>query len=103
MLHLRRRADPLLPNHQTELYRRFVGHGFHAAKDNLALSFKKVFTYEQWKRLSKDLKFPLKATPSGLRFEQWLGLFRYFLTGVAEEKKIALGFITREEAAAGRR
>jgi 23S rRNA (adenine-N6)-dimethyltransferase len=102
MLHLRRRADPLLPKHHTELYRRFVGHGFHAAKDNLALSFKKVFTYEQWKRLAKDLGFPLKVTPSGLRFEQWLGLFKYFLTGVAMEKKIALGFITREEAAAKR-
>jgi 23S rRNA (adenine-N6)-dimethyltransferase len=98
MLHLRRREEPLLPRQQMELYRRFVGYGFHAAKDNLALSFKKVFTYEQWKRLARDLKFPLKMTPSGLTFEQWLGLFKYFLTGVAEEKKAALGFITKEES-----
>lgn len=103
LLHLRRREGPLVPNHQKELYRRFVSHGFHAAKDNLALSFKKVFTYEQWKRLSKDIKFPLKVTPSGLKFDQWLGLFKYFVAGVAEEKKIALGFISKEESRAKRK
>ena len=102
MLHLWRRHDPLVTNHQKEIYRRFVSHGFHAAKDNLALSFKNIFTYEQLKRLSKDLGFPLKVTPSALKFEQWLGLFKYFLTGVAEEKKLALGLITREGSQAKR-
>ena len=97
MLFLRRRENPLVSEHQKELYRRFVSHGFHASRNNLALSFKKVFTYEQWKRLARSLKFPIKVTASGLNFEQWLGLFQYFLTGVAEEKKIALGFITKKE------
>lgn len=103
LLHLLRREAPLVPPRQAELYRQFVSHGFHAAKDNLALSFKKVFTYTQWKRLAKDLKFPLKVTPSALRFEQWLGLFNYFLTGVAEEKKVALGFTTKEDFGAQRK
>ena len=92
MLFLRRRENPLVSEHQKELYRQFVSHGFHASRNNLALSFKKVFTYEQWKRLARSLKFPIKVTASGLKFEQWLGLFQYFLTGVAEEKKIALGY-----------
>lgn len=95
LLHTLRREDPLIPERQAELYGHFVGHGFHS-KDNLALSFKKVFTYPQWKRLSRDLKFPLKGTPTTLKFEQWIDLFKYFVTGVSEEKKAALGFITKE-------
>ncbi|HEX8847784.1 MAG TPA: 23S ribosomal RNA methyltransferase Erm [Pyrinomonadaceae bacterium] len=96
LLHTRRLDDPLIPEPQAELYRQFVRYGFHATKDNLALSFKKLFTYAQWKRLAKDLKFPLKVTPTALKFEQWVGLFKYFLIGVSEEKKVALGFITKE-------
>lgn len=95
LLHIRRREQPLIPADQAQIYKEFVTHGFHGAKDSLALSFKKVFTYTQWKRLSANLKFPLKATPTSLRFEQWLGLFNYFLTGVAEEKKLAAGFTTK--------
>jgi 23S rRNA (adenine-N6)-dimethyltransferase len=97
MLVLRRRENPLVPEHQKEFYRRFIHHGFHAPKSNLALSFKKVFTYEQWKRLARNLNFPIKVTASALGFEQWLRLFQYFMTGVAQEKKLAAGFITREE------
>jgi 23S rRNA (adenine-N6)-dimethyltransferase len=98
LLHTRRRENPLVAEHQAELYSRFVHHGFHAAKDNLALSLKKTFTYTQWKRLAKDLNFPLKATPTALTFQQWMNLFNYFLTGVSEEKKAALGFIPTKEA-----
>lgn len=96
LLHLQRLDGPLVPEPQAELYRQFVRYGFHAAKDNLALSFKKLFTYAQWKRLAKDLKFPLKVTPTALNFEQWMGLFKYFLTGVSEEKKVALGLSAKK-------
>lgn len=103
MLVLRRRENPLVPAHQKEFYRQFINHGFHAPKNNLALSFKRVFTYEQWKRLARNLNFPIKVTASALGFEQWLRLFQYFMTGVAQEKKVAAGFMTREESRANRK
>jgi hypothetical protein len=53
----------------------------------LKATFKPVFTYKQWKRLSKALQFPLEATPSELTFEQWLGLFGCFMEQVPEGKK----------------
>lgn len=59
-------------------YRDFVSHGFSAWKQDLRHAFKKVFTYEQWKRLARDLRFPLNATPTALSFEQWLGLYHAY-------------------------
>jgi 23S rRNA (adenine-N6)-dimethyltransferase len=86
LFRLQRRDQPLVQD-EAELYRRFVGYGFHSTKENLSLAFKKVFTYTQWKRLAADLKFPIKVKPTQLAFQQWLGLFNYLLNSVAEEKK----------------
>jgi 23S rRNA (adenine-N6)-dimethyltransferase len=87
LLHIRRRAQSLLGRELAELYSSFVNFGFHSTKENLSLAFKKIFTYPQWKRLSKDLRFAIKVKPTELRFEQWLSLFTYFTKSVTEEKK----------------
>jgi 23S rRNA (adenine-N6)-dimethyltransferase len=73
-----RRAVPLVQKGEAALYRDFVQYGFGRWKRYLRLTFKRVFTYRQWKRLSQELRFPLNATPTELTFEQWLGLFKAF-------------------------
>ncbi|HXQ71611.1 MAG TPA: 23S ribosomal RNA methyltransferase Erm [Pyrinomonadaceae bacterium] len=87
MLHIQRRVEPLIATRHESLYRQFVRTGFRSTRENLSLAYKKIFTYEQWKRLARDLSFTIKVKPTELRFEQWLALFKYFLTGVSEEKK----------------
>jgi 16S rRNA A1518/A1519 N6-dimethyltransferase RsmA/KsgA/DIM1 with predicted DNA glycosylase/AP lyase activity len=87
LLHIHRRAEYLVERNLAELYRNFINFAFHSSKDNLSQGFKKIFTYTQWKRLAKDLGFPIKAKPTELSFEQWLALFRYFMQGVSEDKK----------------
>lgn len=87
LLHIAKRDQPLVSLSNARSYQKFVKFGFEAWKKDLKTAYKGVFTYEQWKRLSKNLSFPLKATPVELRFEQWLGLFEYFLTGVIDSKK----------------
>jgi len=82
-----RRKQSLVSPANAENYRKFVRFGFETWKKDLKTVYKHVFTYEQWKRLSKNLSFPLKATPTELKFEQWLGLFEYFLAGVIDSKK----------------
>ena len=77
-LSIRQRTRPLLETRDVGPYRDFVQYGFGRWKPNLRLAFKNVFTYKQWKRLSRDLKFPLNATPTELSFEQWLGLYYSF-------------------------
>ena len=87
LLRIARRKQSLVSPANAQSYRKFVQFGFGAWKKDLKTAYKRVFTYEQWKRLSKNLSFPLKVVPTELTFEQWLGLFQYFLVGVVDSKK----------------
>ena len=78
LLSIKRREEPLIGIQEVGLYREFVRYGFGRWKPNLKLAFKSVFTYKQWKHLAKELNFPLDATPTELRFDQWLGLYNGF-------------------------
>jgi 23S rRNA (adenine-N6)-dimethyltransferase len=87
LLHIRKRYPPLIEEKDKTLYRRFVRYGFGMWKKSLKLSFKPIFTYKQWKRLSNDLEFPIKATPTELTLEQWVGLFVCFKERVPNFKQ----------------
>ena len=87
LLHIRKRSSPLIRTEHMSLYRRFVRFGFESWKKNLKLTFKPIFTYDQWKRLSRDFRFPLDATATALTFEQWLGLFHCFQLRVSAERR----------------
>ena len=76
LLSIKRRTRPLIEMHEVASYRDFVQYGFRRWKPNLKLAFKSVFTYKQWKRLARDLHFPVNATTTELSFEQWLGLYQ---------------------------
>jgi 23S rRNA (adenine-N6)-dimethyltransferase len=89
LLHIKRRARQLLQREDEVLYRDFVTYGFCRRKSCLRLAFKHVFTYKQWKRLVRDLHFPLNATPTELSFEQWLGLYQGFKHLAGQNKKIS--------------
>ncbi len=86
LLHIKRRALPLIKEKDRSLYRDFILYGFGRWRKSLKLIFKPVFTYEQWKRLLKELRIPQDATPTELTFEQWLGLFECFKHWVPIEK-----------------
>jgi len=85
---IKRRTPALISSSERAMYQSFVRHGFESWKKDLKTAFKKVYTYNQWKRLSHDLKFSLHATPSQLTFEQWLGLYKFFAERLPPEKGI---------------
>ena len=87
LLHIAKRHQALVSTEDELAFRRFIAFGFGAWKKDLKITFKKVFTYEQWKRLSSELGFPLRPKPTELTFEQWLGLFDAFLHVVPGEKR----------------
>lgn len=88
LLHIKKRPSALVSKEDAFLYHSFVRHGFRTWKNSLKLIFKPIFTYQQWKHLSKDLNFPLNAIPSELTFEQWLGLFECFKQRVPGNKQV---------------
>ena len=90
LLRIAKREQPLVSSTNAQSYQKFVQFGFEVWKKDLKTAYKHAFTYEQWKRLSKNLSFPLRATPTELKFEQWLGLFEYFLVRVIDSKKMVV-------------
>lgn len=78
-LSIKRRTHPLIETQDIASYRTFVQYAFGKWKPTLKLAFKNVFTYQQWKHLSRNLDFPLNATPTELSVEQWLGLYHCFM------------------------
>lgn len=88
LLCIKKRPCPLIQKEDISLYRSFIRYGFGRWKHNLKLIFKPIFTYPQWRHLSKDLYFPLDATPSRLTFQQWIGLFECFKQRVPRNKQI---------------
>lgn len=90
LLHIHRRCPPLIRAEDMALYRRFVRFGFGRWKKNLKLALKPIFSYEQWKRLSRDYHFPADVKPTELTFEQWMGLFDCFKYRTSKEKQAYL-------------
>jgi 23S rRNA (adenine-N6)-dimethyltransferase len=90
LLHIRKRCPPLIRGEDISLYHHFVRFGFGSWKKNLKLAFKPIFSYEQWRRLSRDFHFPLDVKPTELTFEQWMGLFDSFKHRVPARKQAHL-------------
>lgn len=88
LMEIQRRDKPMVEQVLMQLYRDFVIFGHNQWKPTLRESLSKIFSQEQLKRQSKDLKFDWNVEPSGLTFEQWLGLFNYFIKGVSKEKQL---------------
>lgn len=87
LLSIKRRTRPLIKAQDIASYRDFVQYAFGRWKPNLRLAFKHVFTYKQWKRLARDLDFPLDATPTELSFAQWLDLYCGFKRTRADPRR----------------
>jgi 23S rRNA (adenine-N6)-dimethyltransferase len=84
LLKIARRPRPLIEKDEVFAYREFVRLGFCRWRPNLRLALKREFSYKHWKRLARDLHFPLNAKPSELTFDKWLGLFRAFTSKRSE-------------------
>ncbi|MCG2692166.1 23S ribosomal RNA methyltransferase Erm, partial [Microgenomates group bacterium] len=82
LLKIIKRPESLVKQVAKENYIWFVQYGFNRWRANLGKNFKNIFTYKQWRRLAHDLKFQLKAQPTNLTFNQWLGIFNFYLKTV---------------------
>ncbi len=88
MLEIQKRAEETMSDFEYADYKNFIVYGTGQSKLTLKQNLNKIFTGEQFFRLSQNLGFNKEAKPLDLSFEHWLGLFKYFQTGVSEEKKL---------------
>ena len=77
-LWLARRARPLVNRLQAVDYRRFIESCFGRDGRSIRLCLRSEFTRTQIQRLGRDLRFDPSGPPSGLTFDQWLALFRFW-------------------------
>lgn len=86
MLRFRRKEQPLVGPEEENLYKRFIQQGFRGGgrlKQNLA----QAFNSDQLARLAQELGFRVNDMPSELDFQQWQGMFDFFLKGIPESQR----------------
>lgn len=87
LLHINKRKQSLIEEHEAEIYKDFIAYAFSMRGKNLKERVKHIFSHEQFRQISHSMEFQSTIGPIDLSFEQWLGLFRYFIKGVSVEKR----------------
>ncbi len=90
MLSIKKLEQPYINRSEISEYFDFIVYGTIQHKLTLKRNLAKVFTHEQFKRLSQNLGFSYKAKPLDLAHNQWLRLYEYYKTAVIGEKKAAV-------------
>ncbi len=78
LLTITKRTIPLISPDQELLYKNFIKFAFGTWKKDLKVGLKKIFTFNQWKRLADANHFSLHAKPTDLSFAQWLAIFNFW-------------------------
>lgn len=87
LLQIEKIKQPHISPDKEMLYKDFVTYGFTRVKPTIKKGYEKVFGHIQFLKLAGDLHFDVTAKPTDLKFEQWLAMFDYFLTGVSPERQ----------------
>jgi 23S rRNA (adenine-N6)-dimethyltransferase len=78
--------NPLIDPRLYPQFRDFVIFGFNQWKSNMFEIYKKIFSYDQFKKINHQLKIN-DLKPSQLNIDQWLKLFDIYQKFVSQNKK----------------
>ncbi len=87
LLHIRKRCPPILTAADNQKYRDLLCFVFSEHGADVATRLKRIFTRPQIKCLARSNGFSMSARVVDLSLAQWLAVFRYYLVGVAEDRK----------------
>lgn len=77
LLRIRRKSPPDLAAPQAEAWRAFIRHALARPQPDAWRALRPFVSNLQWRRLSQDLGIAQNALRADLRYEQWLGVFRF--------------------------
>lgn len=77
---------PLVESKNYQQFRDFITFGFNQWKPNIFEIYKKIFSYDQFKKINHQLKVN-SLKPTQLNIDQWLGLFNIYQKFVPDTKK----------------
>jgi 23S rRNA (adenine-N6)-dimethyltransferase len=90
MLRLRKRGPPLVSGSDAQSFRDFVVYAFTAWHPSVGSTLKDIFSRRQLQQIVGSVGCDLDATPTSLRFEQWLSLFYHFKSVAGVQAKQAI-------------
>jgi len=82
-----KKSETLIDTKNSIEYKNFIIYTLNQQKPTLKLRLNKIFTDNQFYKLSKDLNFKIDITTQDLNLNQWVALFEYYLIGVEPSKK----------------
>lgn len=80
------KSDTKIDQKNYQQFRDFVIFGFNQWKPNIFEIYKKIFSYDQFKKINHQLKIN-NLKPTQLNYPQWLSLFDIYQKFVPETKK----------------
>ena len=97
LMRISKKVNPSVNSTNRTLYEYLISYVFSQWQPTVFDCLKSIFTKQQFSRLSNNLEFSITSTPTQLTFEQWLGIFNYFVVGVeANKKRLVLGAASKQ-------
>ncbi len=97
LLGIHKKSTPSVNNQYKIIFKNFVAYSFTHSGPTLQKSLKDIFDREQFQQIANTLRFNQKLRPSEMTFEQWLGLFKFFLEIEDKKQQRILGSNARLE------
>lgn len=99
LAHFKKKDNPDVQTEDLGLYYDFLNYVFSAPGTTIKEKTKKIFSYEQQKRIGKLYGVKTDSLLSNITYEQWLEMFKTFVNYVSpEKKKIVVGETDRRDA-----
>lgn len=83
--HFQKRVPPDVK--ESKDYKNFISYIFTASGNSFKEKTKKLFSYEQQKRICKQIKISMNSSVTEIAYEGWIILYDLFLKFVSSEKK----------------
>ena len=87
-VHFKPKVKKDILSDNAKAYKDFLAFTFTANGQSIKDKLKKIFSYEQFKRASKDIGFFLNCLVNELSYQQWLSLFKIYIKYISNEKKV---------------
>ncbi|MFS8130787.1 MAG: ribosomal RNA small subunit methyltransferase A [Candidatus Dojkabacteria bacterium] len=91
LLRFEKKKYPEIQKEERDSFYDFVTYAFANYKGHAKTSFNRLFTFEQFKRISTDLKINFAKSIADIRYAQWIEFYKVFKTLVSEDKKRYVG------------
>jgi len=86
-VHIARKNSFDISHTDLQVYQDFLSYLFMAKGEYFSDKLKLLFTYEQIKRIMRQIQITKQSKISDITYDKWLQLFRIFLSFVSQDKK----------------